>query len=83
MTTNKCAAPDASVDALGAGDSGVSQLKGYFTMIAPMIIWMYVVPWITGQIFPTQFEWIEKPGQASSPSASDGSIDDPLADDTP
>lgn len=58
--SNKVAAPDASVDALGAGDSGASSLKSYVTMLSPILIWYYVTPFLTGQIFPVQTEWVEQ-----------------------
>ena len=59
--SNKCEAPDTNVDALGAGDSGVGQLKGYFMMLAPWIIWYYVIPAITGCFFDVETELVEVP----------------------
>ena len=58
--SNKVAAPDASVDALGAGDSGASSIKSYVTMMSPILVWYWVTPFITGQIFPKQTEWVEQ-----------------------
>jgi len=80
--SNKVTAPDRSVDALGAGDAGVTQLKSYFTMLAPLIVWFYVIPLLTRQIFETQMEWIEKPGSRPVPPLIDeDAAFDPLADE--
>ena len=49
--SNKCEPPTKNVDALGASEAGVSQLKTYMTMFAPVILYSYVVPAITGMVF--------------------------------
>ena len=49
--SNVVEAPSASVDALGASESSVTKLKGYFTILVPMLVWGYVVPTISGSIF--------------------------------
>ena len=49
--SNRVEPPSKSVDSLGAGDSGVSQLKGLFTLFAPIFIWSYAVPFFCSLLF--------------------------------
>ena len=64
--SSKCEAPDPNVDVLGAGDSGVTKMWGMFkqygTIIAPIAIWSYLLPFLMTLIFgPKEMETIEKP----------------------
>ena len=49
--SNKCEPPRKNVDALGASEAGVNNIKGYINMFAPIIIYSYVVPAITSMVF--------------------------------
>ena len=49
--SNVVEAPSKSVDALGASESSVTKLKGYFTILVPMFVWGWVVPFISGIVF--------------------------------
>ena len=60
--SNKVAPPESGVDALGASEAGVQSLKSYFTMFAPLVLWFYVIPFMTAQIFEHPTEWVAKPG---------------------
>ena len=82
--SNRVTAPDRATDALGAGDAGVSQLKSYFTMLAPMMLWFYIIPALTGLLFEKEYEWQEKPGSRPPPPPvpEENYTFDPLADET-
>ena len=57
--SNLCEAPPPkSVDALKAGDSGVTKYKYYFMLCAPCLIWCYVLPAITALIFVREKMWV-------------------------
>ena len=70
--SNKCEPPSKEVDALAAGEAGAAKIKGYFTMCAPFLIWWYVIPAITSQIFPKETMMVE---QATFGPQPDDSID--------
>lgn len=61
--SNKCEPPSKNVDALGAGDAGISAMwgtfKSYFTMVAPFLIWYYVIPELTSLIFSKEMMQVE------------------------
>ena len=46
--------PPKNVDALGASESGISSMKGYVTMLAPVLIYSYVIPAICSMLFEQQ-----------------------------
>jgi len=52
-------------------------------MIVPMLVWFYIIPALTGMLFETEYEWIEKPGSRPPPPIIDENAVtfDPLADE--
>ena len=59
--SNVVEAPSKSVDALGASESSVTKLKGYFTILVPMFVWGWVVPFISELVFGREKLLIQDP----------------------
>ena len=76
--SNQVEAPSGSVDALGASESSVTKMKGYFTILVPIIVWGYVVPSISEKVFGREKLMIKDPNyneKEAFATGYDGSYD--------
>ena len=70
--SNVVEAPSKSVDALGASESSVTKLKGYFTILVPMFVWGWVVPFISGVVFGREKMLIQDPNYSEKEAFATG-----------